>query len=142
MFIVVINFAFYYVYKFSLTLLYYGMITRGKTRNMDTVLNTLNEIKEDLKGKATQAQVNNLLVEIHAKDLRIKQFADRLAFMESIVQKLEIKYDDNEQYYRRVDLRLNNIPLPTNGVIESSQDCSTKGKNYISWKKLCHYAKT
>ena len=34
------------------------MITRGKTRNMDAVLKTLNEIKEDLKGKATQEQIN------------------------------------------------------------------------------------
>ena len=55
---------------------------------MDAVLNTLNEIKEDLKGKATQEQINNLLVEIQAKDVRIKQLEDRLAFMENIVQRL------------------------------------------------------
>ena len=58
------------------------MITRGKTRNMDVVLKTLNKIKEDLKGKATQEQINNLLVEIQAKDVHIKQLEDRLAFME------------------------------------------------------------
>ena len=45
------------------------MITRGKTRNMDAVLKTLNEIKEDLKGKATQEQINNLLVEIQSLHL-------------------------------------------------------------------------
>ena len=72
----------------------YGMITRGKTRNMDAVLKTLNEIKEDLKGKATQEQINNLLVEIQVKDVRIKQLEDRLPFMENIVQRLEIKSDD------------------------------------------------
>ena len=100
---------------------------------MDAVLKkTLNEIKEDLKGKATQEQINNLLVEIQAKDVRIKQLEDRLAFMENIVQRLEIKSDDNEQYHRRLDLRINNIPLPTNGVIENSQDCLVKVKNTLA----------
>ena len=108
------------------------MITRGKTRNMDAVLKTLNEIKEDLNGKATQEQINNLLVEIQAKNVRIKQLEDRLAFMENIVQRLEIKSDDNEQYHRRLDLRINNIPLSTNGVIESSQYCLVKVKNTLA----------
>ena len=99
---------------------------------MDAVLKILNEIKEDLKGKATQEQINNLLVEIQAKDVRIKQLEDRLAFMENIVQRLEIKSDDNEQYHRRLDLRINNIPFPTNGVIESSQDYLAKVKNTLA----------
>ena len=89
---------------------------------MDAVLKTLNEIKEDIKGKATQEQI----MEIQAKDVRIKQLEDQLALMENTVQRLEIKSDDNEQYHRRLDLRINNIPLPTNVVIESSQDCLVK----------------
>ena len=71
-------------------------------------------------------------MEIQAKDARIKQLDDRLAFMENIIQRLEIKSDDNEQYHRRLDLRINNIPLPTNGVIESSQDCLAKVKNTLA----------
>ena len=45
------------------------------------------------------------------------------------VQRLEIKCDNNEQYHRRLDLRLNNIPLHANG--ESSQGCLTKVKNTL-----------
>ena len=51
--------------------------------------------------------------------------------MENIVQRLEIECDDNEQYHRRLDLHLTNIPLPANVVIESRQDCLTKVKNTL-----------
>ena len=94
--------------------------------NVGTELENINkliaEIKNDLEGKATTEVVNELLKEIRAKDKRIEMLESQVAVLQNSVELLTAKCDDNEQYSRRLSLRINNVPLPAKGVQETAAD--------------------
>lgn len=110
--------------------------------DMETINKLLEELKEDLKTKASSELVTKLLNEIKARDSRIDlleekvqklendaaEFKSRVeklegfnAVIKNTVNLLERKIDDNEQYNRRSSLRIVGIPLPQSGNEKSNE---------------------
>ena len=95
------------------------------------------DIREDLRGKATTAKIDELLQKINEKDAaitdlktRVGDLEDRLAVAENANVLLERKCDDLESYTRRQNLRIVGIPEPTDAS-ESAEDCVNKVKEEI-----------
>lgn len=119
------------------------MLTRSKLKmsEFEKINQTLIEIKDDLKTKASNAKIDELLEEIKSKDVRIVELErkmekleileSRIAILENNNVLLERKIDDNEQYSRRFSLRINGIPLPGNGVREPGFECLEKVKDVL-----------
>ena len=95
-------------------------------------------IREDLRGKATTAKIDELLLKINEKDklisslqTRVANLDSRLKVVENTNSLLERRCDDLESYTRRQNLRIVGIPEP-NDASETSEDCLTKVKEEIS----------
>ena len=101
--------------------------------NVNVELQNLNklilEIKTDLQNKATSSKLDELLLEIRAKDVKIEILESQVAVLQNTVKLLSAKCDGNEQYSRRVSLRINNIPLPANDEDEIVDDVLVKVRN-------------
>lgn len=96
------------------------------------------DIREDLRGKATTAKIEELLLKINEKDAaitalqtRVGDLENRLTVMENTNILLERKCDDLESYTRRQNLRIIGIPEPVDGS-ETADDCVAKVKEEIN----------
>ena len=96
------------------------MITRSKSKMGDItkLYELLKEVKDDLKNKASNERIDILIDEIKKKDEKIQNLENRVEILESkvsvlqnTVNLLERKADDNEQYSRRLCLRISGIPV-------------------------------
>ena len=110
------------------------MLTRSKmsAESLKKIYQILNDLKEDLKNKATIKNIE-LLAEIREKDKNKLQKEGTAAILQNVVNRLKPskeKIDNNEQYSRRLCLRINGIPLPEDGN-ESGEDCLDKVKQLI-----------
>ena len=83
------------------------------------------EIKTDLN-KATSSKLDELLLEIRAKDVKTEILESQVAVLQNTVKLLSAKCDRDEQYSRRVSLRINHIPLPANDEGETVDDVLAK----------------
>ena len=102
-------------------------------------LRTLVEnIRDELREKATTAKIEELIVKIDEKDTaisslktRVDNLEARLAVVENTNQLLERKCDDLESYTRRQNLRIIGIPEPQDGS-ETADICVQKVKEEIA----------
>ena len=108
--------------------------------DLENINKILQEIKEDLKTKASNEKIDQLLRDIKLREERIVQLEvkvkkfdlleARVAILENNNKVLERKIDDNEQYSRRSCLRINGIPLPENGK-ETGDVCLDKVRTVL-----------
>ena len=97
---------------------------------LESLYKLINDIKSDLKEKATLSKIDELVAEIRAKDKKIEFLESQVAILQNSVKLLSTKCDTNEQYSRRTSVRINNIPLPEHGS-ERSEDLISKVKEII-----------
>ena len=100
------------------------------TTELENIHQLILQIKSDLEGKATADAVNTLVQEIRLKDKKIEVLESQVAILQNTVNLLSAKCDNNEQYSRRLSLRINNVPLPSDG--ESADDVVTKVQGLIT----------
>ena len=109
-------------------------VIMGPKVNFGTELDNINtlikQIQTDLKGKVNSSKIDELIIEIRAKDQKIEMLESRVAILENTVDILKQKCDDNEQYIRRTSLRINNIPVQE-GEQETADDVMDKVKQLI-----------
>jgi uncharacterized coiled-coil DUF342 family protein len=101
-----------------------------------TLKQLLEKVEEDLKTKASSAEIAELKAEINKKDEKITELSNRVEALESdvsvlrnTVQLLNRKADDNEQYSRKMSLRINGIPSERN---EGANTCIEKVLNLLN----------
>ena len=92
---------------------------------------------KDLESKmATKGCISNLMKTIHDQNTRISQLEDKVAVLEHHIMHLEKQNDDNEQYQRRLCLRIHGIDLPSERKAESGEDCLKKVKQVFKELKV------
>ena len=114
------------------------MITRGKAMaEIQQLKKLLDQIKIDLKTKATNEKIDELLLSINEKDkkidaleVRVEILESQLAIQQTVNDRLERKIDDLEQYQRRTSLRVNGITVK--GKNETAEDCLLAVKNEVT----------
>ena len=84
----------------------------------------LNGLKEDL---ATKECIQQLLAVIGAQNSKIEELESKIVVMERYIAQLQRSTDDQEQYQRRLCLRINGVEV-TPGKEETGQDCLEKCK--------------
>ena len=96
------------------------------------------EIRNELREKATTEKINELIAKIDEKDAtistlttRVDELESRLAIVEKSNLLLERKCDDLESYTRRQNLRIIGIPEPDDGS-ETAAVCVQKVKDEIA----------
>ena len=89
---------------------------------------------EIMKGMATKECIDNLHATIKKQNDKIDELESRIAIMERHITLLQTNVDDNEQYNRRLCLRINGIPPVADGESETAEMCLEKVKNVF--KKL------
>ena len=107
------------------------MKTRGKDMaDLKSLKETLDEIKNDLKNKATNDRIDELLAQLAQKEKKVEELEARVANLEgelhvqkTVNLRLERLIDDHEQYGRRTSLRVTGIPKI--GPNETANDCKT-----------------
>ena len=82
----------------------------------------LNDMFSDFKSDIIQC----LEAKVEEQDAKIKQLESVLSVRENVMQKLEVRCDDNEQYSKRSCLRINNIEYDKN--CQSASDTLNKVK--------------
>ena len=111
------------------------MLTRSKKMaEIIEIKQILEEIKTDLKKKATNDKIDELLAKIEEKDvlitaleLRIEILEAKVSTQENTNKLLERKIDDNESYHRRLCLRISGIP-DSGDARETDEDVLNKVK--------------
>jgi hypothetical protein len=98
--------------------------------DLQNLRDLINEIKTELQGKATSSEIDELVLEIRAKDRKIEILESQVAILQNSVNILITKCDNNEQYSRRSSVRINNIPLPRER--ETPVDIMNKVKEVIT----------
>ena len=98
----------------------------------------IEDIQQDLRNKATNEKINELIQKIDEKDAKISKLENdvklleaRVTVMEKSNTLLERKYDDLESYTRRQNLRIVGIPEPDVGT-EDGEACVEKVKEEIA----------
>ena len=81
---------------------------------------------------ATKASVDQLLKTIAVHHEQIHQLESKMAVMGSLITHLSLKCDDQEQYQRRLCLRINGIPAPPEGQQETADGCLEKLKAILT----------
>ena len=83
---------------------------------------------------ATKDCIKQLSDKINQQNEKIDILEAKVAVMENYIRKLEQSVDDQEQYHRRLCLRIDGIPAAAPGKSESGEQCLTKVKQMF--KKL------
>ena len=96
------------------------------TQVTDELFQLINEIKDSLDTKATNAKIDELLDEIRKKDEKIEMLEKSVENLSHTVVLLTQKIDDIEARSRRGNLRISGIPLPENK--ETGEQCLQKVK--------------
>ena len=96
------------------------------TQVTDDIYALIAEIKVDLATKATTQKIDELLVAINKKDVKIQQLEENVKSLNKKVDLLTQKVDDVEARSRRGNLRIRGIPLPQN--FETGDQCLAKVK--------------
>ena len=85
----------------------------GKTRKAESYQIYFDEKFDELKKEmATKECIETLKSTIEKQNNRIDALESRIVVMENLIAKLQDHNDDNEQYSRRLCLRINGIPPP------------------------------
>ena len=61
----------------------------------------------------------------------IDKLESKVSLMDSLIDQLKSNVDEQEQYQRRLSLRINGIPVPAVGQSESAEDRLDKVKRLI-----------
>ncbi len=84
------------------------------------------ELKKEM---ATKEFIDNLHATIKKQNDKIEMLESKIVIMERHIAQLQNNLDDNEQYNRRMCLRINGIPPVAEGEGETSEMCLEKVKN-------------
>ena len=104
-----------------------------KTRNLEAYQAYFDEKFSEIKDKmATKDCIEKLHTTIKDQNEKIQILESRIAIMERHISVLQNNVDENEQYSRRLCLRINGIPPVPDGQNESSENCLEKVKNVFS----------
>lgn len=115
------------------------MIRRSKSKmgDIDKLYELLKEVKTELHSKASNEKIDKLIEEIKKKDEKIDNLQERVEILESkvavlqnTVNLLERKADDNEQYSRRLCMRISGIPVSKDR--EDGDVCLNKVKSIVN----------
>ena len=82
-----------------------------------------NQLYENM---ATKSCVDKLLNVIDGQRKRIDELESKVSIMNSLITQLKNNCDDQEQYQRKLWLRINRIPAPQIGENESGEECLEK----------------
>ena len=105
----------------------------GKTRKAESYQIYFDEKFDELKKEmATKECIETLKPTIEKQNNRIDALESRIVVMENLIAKLQDHNDDNEQYSRRLCLRINGIPPPPKGEKETGEDCLEKVKKVFN----------
>ena len=102
------------------------------TAEIAKIHSLITDIKADLATKATETKLEQLTAVLHEKDNKIEILESRIELLENVVEKWKGKCEENEQYSRRLTLRITNIPVANEGETETADDCLEKVKEVIS----------
>ena len=80
------------------------------------------EIKDELRRKASEAKIDELIEEIRLKDEKIAILESKNMLLEKAVKSLESRSEANEQYSRRLCLRVS-IPVKEDAPRMTSETC-------------------
>ncbi len=78
---------------------------------------------------ATKSCVDKVLQVIETQKKQIEELQSKISVMDSLITQLRNNVDDQEQYQRRLCLRISGIPTPKAGESESREDCLEKVKS-------------
>ena len=73
----------------------------NNNQELQKIFNLINELKEDLKTKASHEKLEELHRDIREKDRRIEVLESKVAILENGINLLTVRCDYNEQYSRR-----------------------------------------
>ena len=90
--------------------------------------NLIMEVKNSM---VTNEKFDELIKRIDEKDAKIAELEGKISVLEDQKKLFERRLDDFESYNRRQNLRIVGIPLPPEGVKESSEDVTEKVKEAI-----------
>ena len=106
---------------------------KTKTRNLEAYQAYLDEKFSELKDSmATKECIEKLHTTIKDQNEKIQILESRIAIIERHISLLQNNVDENEQYSRRLCLRINGIPPVPEGQNESSESCLEKVKNVFN----------
>ena len=83
------------------------------------------KLTEHLKDLATKDCIESLKKTVSQQDLRISTLEARIVMLEKYIERIEDRNEENEQYQRRLCLRINGIEMSDD---ESGEDCLDKVK--------------
>ena len=85
---------------------------------------------------ATKECITRLMSIIEEQKGKIQQMENKIAVMDSHISHLRKLNEANEQYQRRLCLRINGIDMPSNGVKETGEECLSKVRNALDKLKV------
>ena len=100
--------------------------------NYNEIMALLNEMRDDLK--STKATLDQVVGELKLRDEKIECLEGQLVAQAKIIEDLQVKCDSVEQYGKRLNLRINGIPVPEDGK-ETEAECLQKVKTLIETNK-------
>ena len=80
---------------------------------------------------ATKNCIEKLLERIAKQETKIVELESKIAVMDAHIDKLKRNNDDLEQYHRRLCLRINGIPAPDEGEMETGDQSLEKSKKFL-----------
>ena len=97
-----------------------GQVETDKVDMMSSLERLLDDKLLDLKRDlATKDCINELKLLIVKQRKRIDELESKVVVMENLIEKLQERCDDNEQYQRRLCLRIDGVELPEDNDGES-----------------------
>jgi len=88
-----------------------------------------NKFVELMKEMATKKGIDNLHATTKKQNDKIHELESRITIVERQIVLLQNIVDDNEQYNRRMHLRINGIPPMADGERETAEMCLEKVEN-------------
>ena len=102
--------------------------------------NEFSQISENLsnvtENMATKECITRLMSIIDEQKEKIQKMEDKIAVMDSHIIHLRKSNEANEQYQRRLCLRINGIDMPSNGLKETGEGCLSKVRNALDKLKV------
>ena len=102
--------------------------------------NEFSQISENLsnvtENMATKECITRLMSIIDEQKEKIQKMEDKIAVMDSHIIHLRKSNEANEQYQRRLCLRINGIDMPSNGLKETGEECLSKVRNALDKLKV------
>ena len=114
-----------------------GLVETDKVDMMSSLERLLDDKLLDLKRDlATKDCINELKLLIVKQRKRIDELESKVVVMENLIEKLQERCDDNEQYQKRLCLRIDGVELPQDNDGESGDKCLSTVKKIFKELKV------